>query len=79
MLFKTFVNKMQLLSLLLMVVLAVQYVSGGKSNPCSVDAAVTYAKNDMIFFFKGDKYAYYDDSDSSNRRLSRIYCKCGNL
>jgi len=66
------VVKIHLVSILMLLV-ALQYVAPKKSDPCSVDAAFTYGKNDKIYFFKGDKYAYYNDDDAKNRGLSELY------
>ena len=72
------VVKIHLLSILMLLV-ALQYVASKKSDPCSVDAAFTYGKNDKIYFFKGDKYAYYNDDDAKNRGLSELYRKYSHL
>jgi len=45
----------------------IDVAQGANSNPCSVDAAVTF-ENDLVYFFKGDKYGRY----SADRQIDYI-------
>ena len=42
--------------------LRLNYVGALRGN-CSVDVAVTYSGNNVLYLFKGDKYARWNDAE----------------
>lgn len=49
------------LAYLLMAVTFPSYQEAG-SRDCSFDAALSYTRDNRMYFFKGDKYGVWDDS-----------------